>query len=154
MRVYVCSAQGTTEVPVTFQMPTCTYTIHRGTQTGEEVHYATVGEPVYHVWSCPSGEQRNHFKETERLRRDVANDDLCSKSLIMIGHSNWSWTVAPAKKFIITISNLETNGMLVQNCYVEDGQGNRILIVDQNGLAILELSDNWLQQHTTVYMRA
>ena len=27
----------------------------------------------------------------------------------------------------------QLNGMLVQNCYVEDGQGNRILIIDQNG---------------------
>lgn len=27
----------------------------------------------------------------------------------------------------------DMNGMLVQNCYVEDGQGNRILIIDQNG---------------------
>uniref|UniRef100_A0A914X8Q7 ZP domain-containing protein n=1 Tax=Plectus sambesii TaxID=2011161 RepID=A0A914X8Q7_9BILA len=93
-RTLAVSAQGTTEVPVTFEMPTCTYTIRRGTQAGEEIHYATVGETVFHVWSCPS----------------------------------------------------ETNGMLVQNCYVEDGQGNRILIVDQNGCGV----DQYIMQ-TPIY---
>lgn len=27
----------------------------------------------------------------------------------------------------------DNHGILVQNCYVEDGQGNRILIIDQDG---------------------
>ncbi|KAJ1365767.1 hypothetical protein KIN20_026198 [Parelaphostrongylus tenuis] len=66
-------------------MPKCSYTIHKGSESGPEVHYAVVGESVYHVWQC-------------------------------LG---------------------ENTGILVQNCFVEDGQGHRILIIDQNGSSLL-----------------
>lgn len=46
-----------TEVAVSFPMPVCTYTIRRGSSTGAEIRFATVGEPVFHVWSCPSGRE-------------------------------------------------------------------------------------------------
>uniref|UniRef100_A0A158P694 ZP domain-containing protein n=1 Tax=Angiostrongylus cantonensis TaxID=6313 RepID=A0A158P694_ANGCA len=65
-------------------MPKCSYTIRKGSESGPEVHYAVVGESVYHVWRCPG----------------------------------------------------ENTGILVQNCFVEDGQGNRILIIDQNGCGV------------------
>ncbi|KHJ76212.1 hypothetical protein OESDEN_24168, partial [Oesophagostomum dentatum] len=76
-----------TELAPTFDMeklPKCTYTIRKGSESGPEVRYATVGESVYHVWKCPGG----------------------------------------------------NTGILVQNCYVEDGQGNRILVIDQNGCGV------------------
>ncbi|CAJ0607799.1 unnamed protein product [Cylicocyclus nassatus] len=76
-----------TELAPTFdveKIPKCTYTIRKGSETGPEVRYATVGESVYHVWKCPG----------------------------------------------------ENTGILVQNCYVEDGQGNRILVIDQNGCGV------------------
>ncbi|EYC06368.1 hypothetical protein Y032_0076g1025 [Ancylostoma ceylanicum] len=76
-----------TELAPTFdvdKIPKCTYTIRKGSESGPEVRYATVGESVYHVWNCPG----------------------------------------------------ENTGILVQNCYVEDGQGNRILVIDQNGCGV------------------
>lgn len=78
------SVLSSTEVAISFPMPQCQYTIRRGSPSGPEIRFATVGEPVFHVWSCPS----------------------------------------------------DSYGMLVQNCYVDDGQGNRILIVDQNGCGV------------------
>ncbi|VDM70702.1 unnamed protein product [Strongylus vulgaris] len=84
-----------TELAPTFdvdKIPKCTYTIRKGSESGPEVRYATVGETVYHVWKCPGG----HCKP-----------------------------ILP-----------ENFGILVQNCYVEDGQGNRILVIDQNGCGV------------------
>ncbi|CAJ0945732.1 unnamed protein product, partial [Mesorhabditis belari] len=66
------------------ETPTCSYTIRKDSKDGPEAHYASVGERVFHVWSCESA----------------------------------------------------TAGILIQNCYVEDGQGNRILIIDQNGCGV------------------
>jgi hypothetical protein len=31
-------------------MPTCTYTVKKGSQDGEPIRYARIGEPVFHVW--------------------------------------------------------------------------------------------------------
>ncbi|CAI4224162.1 unnamed protein product [Auanema sp. JU1783] len=64
--------------------PKCTYSIRKGSSTGPEVYYATIGESVFHVWKCEG----------------------------------------------------ENTGILVQNCHVEDGQGNRIMIIDQNGCGV------------------
>lgn len=44
----------TTELLDTARMPLCTYTVRRGSVNGPIVTYATVGEPVFHVWSCDS----------------------------------------------------------------------------------------------------
>uniref|UniRef100_A0A1I7WWC1 ZP domain-containing protein n=1 Tax=Heterorhabditis bacteriophora TaxID=37862 RepID=A0A1I7WWC1_HETBA len=65
-------------------MPKCSYTIRKESESGPEVHYATIGDSVFHVWHCDG----------------------------------------------------ENLGILVQNCHVEDGQGNRILIIDQNGCGV------------------
>ncbi|CAL2032590.1 unnamed protein product [Caenorhabditis brenneri] len=65
-------------------MPTCNYSIRKQGKDGPPVQYASIGDSVFHVWSCDG----NH------------------------------------------------NGILVQNCHVEDGQGNKILIIDQNGCGI------------------
>ncbi|KHN89172.1 Cuticlin-1 [Toxocara canis] len=64
--------------------PKCTYAIRRDSIDGPKVHYATVGQTVFHVWEC----------------------------------------------------RIDGVQILVQNCYVEDGQGNRILIIDQNGCGV------------------
>ncbi|XGW12304.1 hypothetical protein V3C99_013200 [Haemonchus contortus] len=66
------------------KMPKCSYTIRKGSESGPEVRFASVGESVYHVWRCPG----------------------------------------------------ENFGILVQNCFVEDGQGDRILVIDQNGCGV------------------
>ncbi|CCD69170.1 ZP domain-containing protein [Caenorhabditis elegans] len=65
-------------------MPKCNYSIRKQGKDGPPVQYASIGDSVFHVWSCDG----NH------------------------------------------------NGILVQNCHVEDGQGNKILIIDQNGCGI------------------
>ncbi|CAI5442222.1 unnamed protein product [Caenorhabditis angaria] len=65
-------------------MPQCSYTIRKSSQDGPKIQYASIGDSVYHVWSCDG----------------------------------------------------DHSGILVQNCHVEDGQGNRILIIDQNGCGI------------------
>ncbi|KAH7727524.1 CRE-CUTL-10 protein [Aphelenchoides avenae] len=44
----------TTELIDTAKMPLCTYTVRRGSVNGPIVTYATVGEPVFHVWHCDS----------------------------------------------------------------------------------------------------
>lgn len=43
----------------------------------------------------------------------------------------WKWLGVSARCAIP-----ENTGILVQNCYVEDGQGNRILVIDQNGCGV------------------
>ncbi|KAL3124447.1 hypothetical protein niasHT_007730 [Heterodera trifolii] len=48
------SMMPTTELVDTARMPMCTYTVRRGSVNGPIVTYATVGEPVFHVWSCDS----------------------------------------------------------------------------------------------------
>ncbi|KAI1722455.1 zona pellucida-like domain-containing protein [Ditylenchus destructor] len=44
----------TTELMDNAKMPFCTYSVRRGSVNGPVVTYATVGEPVFHVWSCDS----------------------------------------------------------------------------------------------------
>uniref|UniRef100_A0A0N5AFH6 ZP domain-containing protein n=1 Tax=Syphacia muris TaxID=451379 RepID=A0A0N5AFH6_9BILA len=63
----------------------CKYEIRRGSVDGPPVHYAVLGEVVYHTWQC--------------------NDD--------------------------------DTGLLVQNCYVENGDGTRILVIDNNGYGLI-----------------
>uniref|UniRef100_A0A1I7TVC2 ZP domain-containing protein n=1 Tax=Caenorhabditis tropicalis TaxID=1561998 RepID=A0A1I7TVC2_9PELO len=65
-------------------MPKCNYSIRKQGKDGPPVQYASIGDSVFHVWSCDG----------------------------------------------------DHNGILVQNCHVEDGQGNKILIIDQNGCGI------------------
>uniref|UniRef100_A0A0N4ZGA6 ZP domain-containing protein n=1 Tax=Parastrongyloides trichosuri TaxID=131310 RepID=A0A0N4ZGA6_PARTI len=48
------SALPTTDITDTAKMPICTYSVRRGSVTGSIVTYATVGEPVFHVWECDS----------------------------------------------------------------------------------------------------
>uniref|UniRef100_A0A7E4VQV2 ZP domain-containing protein n=1 Tax=Panagrellus redivivus TaxID=6233 RepID=A0A7E4VQV2_PANRE len=48
------SALPTTDLVDTAKMPLCSYTVRRGSVNGPVVSYATVGEPVFHVWSCDS----------------------------------------------------------------------------------------------------
>ncbi|KIH67978.1 zona pellucida-like domain protein [Ancylostoma duodenale] len=53
-----------TELAPTFdvdKIPKCTYTIRKGSESGPEVRYATVGESVYHVWNCPGDGQGNRI---------------------------------------------------------------------------------------------
>jgi len=35
-------------------VPQCAYTIHRDSQNGPIVRYASVGDQIFHVWDCPS----------------------------------------------------------------------------------------------------
>uniref|UniRef100_A0A915C529 ZP domain-containing protein n=1 Tax=Parascaris univalens TaxID=6257 RepID=A0A915C529_PARUN len=44
----------TTDLIDTARMPLCTYTVRRGSVMGSIVSFATVGEPVFHVWQCES----------------------------------------------------------------------------------------------------
>ncbi|VDK49400.1 unnamed protein product [Anisakis simplex] len=44
----------TTDLIDTARMPLCTYTVRRASVTGSPVSFATVGEPVFHVWQCES----------------------------------------------------------------------------------------------------
>ena len=45
----------TTDLVDTARMPVCTYSVRRGSISGEAVQYANVGDEVYHVWECDSG---------------------------------------------------------------------------------------------------
>ncbi|EJW70723.1 hypothetical protein WUBG_18369 [Wuchereria bancrofti] len=44
----------TTDLIDTARMPLCTYTVRRDSITGKTVSFATIGEPVFHVWQCES----------------------------------------------------------------------------------------------------
>lgn len=48
----------TDDIRDTGSMPTCTYTVRRGSQTGPVVRYAKIGEPVYHEWECDSSKSK------------------------------------------------------------------------------------------------
>ncbi|VDK73620.1 unnamed protein product [Litomosoides sigmodontis] len=64
--------------------PRCSYQIRRNSTDGPLIHYASIGETVYHIWQCYG----------------------------------------------------ENFQMLVQNCYVEDGEGNHILIISSDGCGV------------------
>jgi hypothetical protein len=51
------SAIGTTELLDTAKMPTCTYSIHSGTDDGPLLRYGKVGDKIYHVWECDDESQ-------------------------------------------------------------------------------------------------
>lgn len=80
---HVYSPQGSTEVPVSFDAPLCTYTIRKDSPTGPEIRYATVGEAVYHVWHCPSGVfqfLKSHSKQFKsRAQRYARAKLLCGR---------------------------------------------------------------------------
>lgn len=42
----------TQELHAASAMPSCEYTVRRGSLTGDLVQYAVVGEKLYHVWKC------------------------------------------------------------------------------------------------------
>uniref|UniRef100_A0A0R3S241 ZP domain-containing protein n=1 Tax=Elaeophora elaphi TaxID=1147741 RepID=A0A0R3S241_9BILA len=65
-------------------LPKCSYQIRRNSIEGPLIHYALLGETVYHVWKCYG----------------------------------------------------ENFQILVQNCYVEDGAGNHILIIRSDGCSV------------------
>uniref|UniRef100_A0A914C0A6 ZP domain-containing protein n=1 Tax=Acrobeloides nanus TaxID=290746 RepID=A0A914C0A6_9BILA len=44
----------TTDLVDTAKMPLCTYSVRRGSVNGPIVSFATIGEPVFHVWQCDS----------------------------------------------------------------------------------------------------
>ncbi|VBB26057.1 unnamed protein product [Acanthocheilonema viteae] len=51
---YDVSMIPTTAVIDTARMPPCTYTVRRESVIGKAISFATVGEPVIHVWQCES----------------------------------------------------------------------------------------------------
>lgn len=68
----------------TANMPTCEYTIRRGSPNGPQIRFAKVGDIVYHRWECTS---------------DIP----------------------------------QMFGILINNCYVDDGAGQRVQVLDSNG---------------------
>ncbi|KAK6045379.1 hypothetical protein COOONC_17116, partial [Cooperia oncophora] len=46
----------TTDLLDTVKMPLCTYTVRRESINGPVVEFAKVGDQVFHVWQCESGE--------------------------------------------------------------------------------------------------
>uniref|UniRef100_A0A914C631 ZP domain-containing protein n=1 Tax=Acrobeloides nanus TaxID=290746 RepID=A0A914C631_9BILA len=65
-------------------MPICRYEVLDGSPSGQPVYYATVGQQVYHKWTCDT--------ETE--------NQFC---------------------------------MIVHSCTVDDGNGDKVLLIDEKG---------------------
>ncbi|CAI4222323.1 unnamed protein product [Auanema sp. JU1783] len=80
-------------------MPICKYEILNGGPTGEPVQFATIGQQVYHKWTCDS--------ET--------TDTFCA---------------------------------VVHTCTVDDGNGDKIQILDENGCALDKFLLNNLEYPT------
>lgn len=80
-------------------MPICKYEILNGGPTGEPVQFATIGQPVYHKWTCDS--------ETQ--------DTFCA---------------------------------VVHSCTVDDGNGDTVQILDENGCALDKFLLNNLEYPT------
>ncbi|ETN79771.1 hypothetical protein RB195_019764 [Necator americanus] len=80
-------------------MPICKYEILNGGPTGEPVQFATIGQPVYHKWTCDS--------ETM--------DTFCA---------------------------------VVHTCTVDDGNGDTVQILDENGCALDKFVLNNLEYPT------
>ncbi|KHJ90626.1 hypothetical protein OESDEN_09526, partial [Oesophagostomum dentatum] len=68
-------------------MPVCKYEVLDGSPTGPPVYYATVGQMVYHKWTC----------EAEQT------DTFC---------------------------------MIVHSCFVDDGNGERVQLINEKGCAL------------------
>ncbi|GMT21126.1 hypothetical protein PFISCL1PPCAC_12423, partial [Pristionchus fissidentatus] len=72
-----------------YEMPTCYYTLRKGSADGPELDFAQLGDEVYHRWEC--------------LERNSAYD---------------------------------TFGMLVHSCYVDNGHGDKVDILDAKGCGL------------------
>ncbi|GMS91049.1 hypothetical protein PENTCL1PPCAC_13224, partial [Pristionchus entomophagus] len=72
-----------------YEMPTCYYTLRKGSADGPELDYAQLGDEVYHRWEC--------------LERNAAYDVF---------------------------------GMLVHSCYVDNGHGDRVDVLDSKGCGL------------------
>lgn len=109
------SALTTASITHTFPMPQCSYTIRKDEIDGEILKYARVGEQVVHRWECDTGKTlvpiwiKTHFG----IRNAHTGTNL------------WPWCSGPPFSDLF--------GILVHSCYVEDGQGDRVYIVDENG---------------------
>lgn len=68
-------------------MPVCHYEILDGSPSGQPIQYATIGQPVYHKWTC----------ETETV------DTFCA---------------------------------VVHSCFVDDGNGDRVNLINEEGCAL------------------
>lgn len=90
-------------------MPSCEYTVRRGSSNGPVVRTANVGDMVYHRWQC------------------VGNG---SKNLLIYRFFKYFLLI-----FLIYKLIADAYGMLVHSCQVEDSLGKRTEIVDANGLA-------------------
>lgn len=93
----------THQVNEQFPMPQCRYHIRRGARDGPPVRFARVGEPVYHVWECDA--RKRLFCVLDELRENVL--------------------------FFLAAAYLY--GILVKSCFVDDGQGNKVELIDERG---------------------
>uniref|UniRef100_A0A914XW94 ZP domain-containing protein n=1 Tax=Panagrolaimus superbus TaxID=310955 RepID=A0A914XW94_9BILA len=61
--------------------PQCSYTIRKGSVDGPEIHFATIGDSVFHVWQCQNAFQESHvFKFADKtLTRFTCQIRLCMK---------------------------------------------------------------------------
>ncbi|CAD5209890.1 unnamed protein product [Bursaphelenchus xylophilus] len=84
------SALPTTELVDTAKMPQCTYSVRRGSVNGPVVAYATIGEPVFHVWQCDSDTfsmlVHNCFVDdgAGRERKPILDENGCSIDPIIV----------------------------------------------------------------------
>lgn len=80
----------------------CQYEVRRGSVDGPPLRYAVIGEPVFHVWKCDTGE---------------------------------TWRVLNGR---VGVMDALSAGMriLIRDCYVDDGGGNKVATIDSRGYAI------------------
>lgn len=90
------------------EMPRCTYQVLEGGPDGKEATVVTVGNPVYHKWNCVSSAPGEFTKSLQQI------------------------------SFLLTIFFVSADlwCMTVHSCFVEDGSGTKVEILNDEGCAV------------------
>lgn len=91
-------------------MPVCTYTIHADSPDGPPLRFAVVGQPIFHKWSC---------------------DDCTFRVLSTCRALHARMSAQQQHSIAAQTGNIFK--MKVVNCVVDDGQGQQLRVLDENG---------------------
>ncbi|VDD87561.1 unnamed protein product [Enterobius vermicularis] len=114
--------------------PKCTYEIRRGSIDGPPIRYAMLGEVVYHRWEC--SEESIFSVQLSTRQQSLASFLYLNPSLNCRSYNEKVQANTIIVDKAVWQKEIHDYGLLVQNCYVENGESERILVIDENGCGV------------------